>query len=161
MQSSKLPTWEYIIEESLSRLNMFLREGNWYGRENEVINLFAHHFLMAHVGEGPFLDPSQIGIEVAVKQIPKVGRKKLVRKDLVLWNEPFGTVWEGIVPKNSPAAILEWKVGRIAECDADIKWLLNYTNIYPQVLGYSICVFTKNKGGFWFKKVIGGRAEDL
>jgi hypothetical protein len=153
-------TWEHVIEESLRSLNKYLSESTWYGRENEVVNLFAHHFLMRHLGELPFLDPSQIGIEVAVKQIPKAGRKKLVRKDLVLWNNPLETVWKDGVAKNIPAAILEWKIGKIAKCDADIEWLLDYTKIYPHVLGYSICAFTKDKRGVCYKKVVGGRIRD-
>lgn len=124
-QGQGMVAWEQIIEESLSNLASFLAEGTWYGRENEVVNLFAHHFLMRHLGKGPLLDPSQIGIEVAVRQIPKVGGKKLVRKDLVLWNNLLETVWEDGAIKNVPAVILEWKTGKIGKCDADIKWLLN------------------------------------
>ena len=140
-------------------LGAFLAEGTWYGRENEVVNLFAHHFLMRHLGKGPFIDPSQIGIEVAVQQIPKAGRKKLVRKDLVLWNRPLETVWEGGVAKNIPAAILEWKTGKAAKCEADIKWLLDFTRIYPDVLAYSICAFIGKKRGISFKKIIRGRVR--
>lgn len=151
--------WERIIDGSLRSLGAFLAEGTWYGRENEVINLFAHRFLMETLGKGPLKDPSQIGIEVAVRQIPREGAKELVRKDLVLWNRQLETVWESGVAKNIPAAILEWKTGKAAKCDADIKWLLDFTRIYPDVLAYSICAFIGKKGGISFKKIIRGRVR--
>ena len=149
--------WERIIDGSLYSLSDFLTEGTWYGRENEVVNLFAHRFLLKTLGKGPLNDPSQIGIEVAVKQIPKVGGKKLVRKDLVLWDRPRETVWEGRAARNSPAVIMEWKTGRIAKCDADIKWLLRYTKLYPHILGYSVCAFIENNRGIRFRKIVNGQ----
>jgi hypothetical protein len=155
------PPWELIIEESLFELGTFLAEGNWYGRENEVINLFAHRFLMRRSGAGPLVDSSQIGIEVAVGQIPKAGGKRLVRKDLVLWNEPLETAWGTGLILNSPAVILEWKTDNIAKCNADIEWLQAYTKMNPRVLGYSICAFIKNKKGIWFRKIVKGKAGML
>ena len=149
-------SWERIIEESLNSLGSFLAESTWCGRENEVVNLFAHHFLMRHLGKGPFMDPSQIGIEVAVQQIPRAGGKKLVRKDLVLWNRPLETVWKDDAIKNLPAVILEWKTGKATRCDADIEWLLEYTKTYPDVHGYSVCAFLKDMRGVRFRKVSRG-----
>jgi hypothetical protein len=151
--------WERIIDGSLQSLGAFLAEGTWYGRENEVVNLFAHHFLMRHLGKGPFIDPSQIGIEVAVQQIPRVGGKRLVRKDLVLWNGPLETVWVDGAIKNSPAVILEWKTGDIGKCDVDIKWLKTHTQIYPHILGYSVCALIKDKRGIWFRKILKGKVK--
>jgi hypothetical protein len=145
--------WESSIEDSLKELSAFLADSNWFGRENEIINLFAHRFLLAQLNKGPLTDLSQIGIEVAVKQLPRARGKKLVRKDLVLWNHPLETVWADGTAFNSPAAILEWKTGKITYCETDISWLQAYTQIYPQVLGYSICAFIGDKRGIWYRKI--------
>ena len=114
---------------------------------------------MTKLNKKSLIDPSQIGIEVAVKQISKAGGKKLVRKDLVLWNHPLETVWGTGATLNSPAAILEWKTEKIAKCTADIDWLQAYTEIYPNVLGYSICAFIGNKRGIWLRKVTKGQVS--
>ena len=37
-----------IIETALNDLNDYLKDSNWFGRENEVVNLFAHTFLQKH-----------------------------------------------------------------------------------------------------------------
>ena len=67
-------------------LDNFLRHSDWFGRENEIINLFAHKFLAMRLGQTPLMSLTQIGIEVAVKQIHDRNKgKKFVRKDLVLW----------------------------------------------------------------------------
>ena len=150
-------SWESIIDESLKRLNTFLQKGNWFGRENEIINLFAHHFLIEQMNRGPLLALSQIGIEVAVRQVPQAGKKKLVRKDLVLWRDPLQTVWESGRAVNNPAVILEWKTNNTKRCDVDIEWLLAYTRLHPQVLGYSLCVFMKGKKDIWCRKIRRGK----
>src|SRR4030042_4395548 len=108
-------TWESIIDESLKELNSFLQEGDWFGRENEIINLFAHRFLIKRINVGPLIDLSQIGIEVAVKQVPLANKKKLVRKDLWLWKDPLQTVWGSGRVVNDPAVILEWKINKISK----------------------------------------------
>ena len=126
---------------------------------DEIINLFAHRFLLTRLNNRLLIDLSQIGIEVAVKQIPKAGGKKLVRKDLVIWNYPLETVWGTGAALNSPAAILEWKTEKIAKCAMDIDWLQAYTEIYPNVLGYSICAFIGDKRGIWFRKVTKGQVS--
>ena len=154
-------SWESIIDESLVELDSFLQEGNWFGRENEIINLFAHRFLIKRIKVGPLIDPSQIGVEVAVKQVPQVGKKKLVRKDLVLWGEPLQTVWGSGRILNDPAVILEWKINEIKKCAVDIEWLLAYTKLHPQVLGYSICVFMNDKKDIWFRKIKRGEVVSV
>ena len=151
--------WDQIIEDSLNELSCFLNSNRWRGRENEVVNLFAHRFLWSHLGEGPFVDPSQIGIEVAVGQIPKAGAKKLVRKDLVLWNKPLETVWGTEKVFNAPAVILEWKANRIAKCATDIEWLQAFTRLNPEVLGYSVCAFLEQERGISFTRVAKGKVE--
>jgi hypothetical protein len=59
--------WQIIIERSLHGLDGFLNESTWRGRENEVVNLFAHSFLTREIkDEGPLTSISQVSIEVAV-----------------------------------------------------------------------------------------------
>lgn len=151
--------WHQIIENSLNELSCFLNSNHWRGRENEVVNLFAHRFLWSHLGEGPFIDPSQIGIEVAVKQIPRTGCKKLVRKDLVLWNKPLETVWGTEKGFNAPAVIMEWKADKIAKCAIDLRWLQAFTRLNTQVLGYSVCAFLEQERRITFYRVSKGKVE--
>ena len=107
-------SWETLIEHSLRDLDYFLKISDWFGRENEIINLFAHKFLFRYLGRPPLKSLTQIGIEFAVKQIKDRSKaKKFVRKDLVLWPEEDQTVWGS--DKNSynvPAAIIEWKMNK-------------------------------------------------
>lgn len=144
--------WPKHIEASLARLGAFLRETSWYGRENELVNLFAHQFLAS--GE---VHPAQLGIEVAVKQLRREGGKALVRKDLVIWNRPNETVWVNGTPVNDPAAVVEFKVNDHEKCAPDIQWLTEYTQKYPRVLGYSVCGFLKKDRGVSFVRVSNGR----
>jgi hypothetical protein len=97
------------LESSLVWLDAFIKKSFLHGRENEVVNLFAHAFLAKH------LDISRVGIEVSVKQLSGPGRKGLVRKDLVIWGKENGTVWNGKrEPVNDPLAVIEWK-GKIVK----------------------------------------------
>ena len=85
-----------------------------YARENELVSLFAFGALAATVRPGLQLHSLlQIGIEVAVRQKRgRVGAKKAVRKDLVIWTAPGKTLWnsDGDI-ENKPLAIVEWKGG--------------------------------------------------
>lgn len=124
------------IEAGLDRLASYLQQEPWYGRENELVNLFAHRCLIPDL-----VPPGKIGIEVAVKQLPRPGRKALVRKDLVIWPEADQTVWVKDNPTNDPAVIVEFKVNDERKCARDIDWLCDYTTMFPTVLGYSVCGF--------------------
>lgn len=133
-----------IINSALNDFENFLKDSDWYGRENEAVNIFVHKFLSKYIGKSPLVSLDQIGIEVAVKQLPSTNGKELVRKDLVLWKYGDTSVWNGkgeIV--NIPLAIIEWKVNDISKCEYDINWLKEYIKIYPSVLGYSVCAFVK------------------
>src|SRR4030095_1492614 len=78
-------TWIEIIESAFGKLDTFLRTSDWWGRENEVVNLYAHRFLAEHASsQGPLYSLRQVGIEVAVRQLSGRG-KFYVRKDLVIW----------------------------------------------------------------------------
>lgn len=140
-----------IIEKGFDELAGFLEESGWYGRENEVVNLFCHSFLAKHVSL------AQVGIEVAVKQLPSDNGKALVRKDLVIWGADYQTVWNDLrEPVNDPVAIIEWKTNSLAKCTGDIEWLKKYTKIYPNVTGYSVCVFIKDSREIKYTKVKNG-----
>jgi len=140
-------TWENIIESSLSGLNSFLKESNWKGRENEVVNLFAHCFLVHEVkDEGPLTSISQVAIEVAVPQVAK-SRKKYVRKDLVIWPRPLMTAWS---EDSLPAVIMEWKRDDPSACTSDVEWLSLFTARYPKTLGVAVCAFISvSRGVDW------------
>lgn len=144
-------TWRGIIEVSLQRLDGFLKTSAWVGRENEVVNLFAHRFLpMELAADSPLAALDQIGIEVAVPQVtPSV--KKYVRKDLVLWSEGLHSPWHPEAP--SPAAIIEWKVTDRVRCEADIEWLRLFTTRFPGTLGYSVCALMDGERGLHWTRV--------
>ena len=62
--------WQALIETQLQALDQFLKQSTWYGRENELVNLFAHEFLPRAVSDScPLKSLTQIGIEVAVRQV--------------------------------------------------------------------------------------------
>lgn len=133
-------TWQMIIETSLDRFGEFIKDSSWFGRENEAVNLFAHRFLPLEMGEdSPFFSLEQIGIEVAVSQVapnPKpFGRKKLVRKELVLWNDGAHNPWHQSRP--APAAVIEWKVERASPFQGDVEWLCRFTERFPETIGYA------------------------
>jgi len=134
--------WQALIETQLQALDQFLKQSTWYGRENELVNLFAHEFLPRAVSDScPLKSLTQIGIEVAVRQVTG-SCKRFVRKDLVLWPFPQMTAWPDGSP---PAAIIEWKRGTTAGHPRDIKWLALYTGQYPQTVGVAVCVALDGK----------------
>lgn len=158
MKSLKM-TWEILIEKSLMELDYFLRNSDWFGRENEIINLFAHKFLTRYSGKPPLKSLTQIGIEVSVKQIQDTNNgKKFVRKDLVLWSEEDQTVWsKNKSTYNMPAAIIEWKINNESSCEYDIDWLSEYTSENTSCVGYSVCVHTNRNKHIVFVKVKEGQ----
>lgn len=153
-----MTTWEQVIEAALLDLGGFLRGSDWYGRENELVDLFAHSFLAGRAGpEGP-IRASQLGIEVAVKQLRRAGGKALVRKDLVIWPKPNQTVWADRTAAHDPAAIVEFKVNNSKNCAPDLAWLSNYTKLYPSVVGFSACGFIHELRGVSFVRITRGVA---
>jgi hypothetical protein len=147
-------TWRSIIEVSLQRLDGFLKTSAWVGRENEVVNLFAHRFLPMELAPGsPLAALDQIGIEVAVPQVT-ASVKKYVRKDLVLWNDGLHNPWHSDGP--SPAAIIEWKVVDRTRCDPDIEWLRLFARRFPGTLGYSVCALMDGERGLHWTRVEAG-----
>jgi hypothetical protein len=143
-----------IIELALKDFDKFLKNSDWYGRENEVVNIFAHKFLVAYLAEPPLISLDQIGIEVAVKQLKSENAKDLVRKDLVIWKSGVSSVWNGNREvSNSPLAIVEWKVNKISKCSYDIEWLQKYTKLHPETLGYSVSANIKENRGAKYTRI--------
>jgi len=117
---------------------------DWWGRENEMVNLFAWSHLAKQVRANTiFSNVGQIGIEVAVRQLPKEVLLKIhptsqrpksdVRKDLVIWPSARMSLWKANLPGNEPLAIMEWKVNHFLNRAAhqknrrdyllDVEWL--------------------------------------
>lgn len=122
-------------------------DGTWSGRrEREAVSLFAFGPLLEQVGSnGTLKDTAQIGLEVAVPQVP-VGdeddlenKKNQVCKDLVIWPEPAMTCWdEDGQPTAVPLAVLEWKYDQSSVSEYDVNWLDAFTSEYPECTGYAI-----------------------
>jgi hypothetical protein len=134
-----------IILRSLESFIVDIRRRRWFGRENEAINFFVFGHLLDHIDpNGPFHDPAQVGIEVAVKQVS--GRKcakEKVRKDLVIWRKPGDNYWiRGRKRARPPLAIIEWKVIRNKPVKAnsryDIDWLKTFTGAHRKTVGFAI-----------------------
>jgi len=151
-----MSNWADPIDAALLGLGRFLRSSDWHGRENELVNLFAHSFLAGSRGPTGAIHAAQLGIEVAVKQLDLPGAKNVVRKDLVLWNKPNETVWVKGAATNVPAAVVEFKVNDNRKCTPDLEWLTAYTSLYPSVLGYSVCGFIEERRGVSFVRISKG-----
>ena len=149
-----------IVEQSL---RSFYEDicSDWGGRENEMVNLYAHGHLAKFVRPQTILnDLSQIGIEVAVQQLPREvllkwnpqaqKPKKDVRKDLVLWPSARMCLWKDNVPSNEPLAIMEWKVNHVRnhashrknqrDYPLDVNWLCG-TSLRSEMenfIGYAV-----------------------
>ena len=146
---------EQLIRRSLISLHGFLVQGTWHGREREVVSLYAFgHLLPEMTANG--MDPTQIGIEVAVPQVPRENHRRKdpdVCKDLVIWPEPSMTTWKSESEKGRfPSAILEWKtrnntLPRSSPDSLDrafhenIDWLQQFANMAPEGwTGYAVSV---------------------
>lgn len=103
---------ESLVAPALRSFHADLGAGGWFGRENEVVNLFAFGHLLPRLAAAQ-VAPTQLGIEVAVPQIPRADhprRRPDVRKDLVIWPEPRMTCWRSPTEnRQRPSAVLEWK----------------------------------------------------
>ncbi|MDP8245456.1 MAG: hypothetical protein P9L94_15330 [Candidatus Hinthialibacter antarcticus] len=141
-----------IIQLSLTEMCEFIKGNKWIGREGEVISLYVLGLLQHKFKTGTcFNDPTQIGIEVAVKQIDKDGKKKVnkdkVNKDLVIWKKPRETCFDNdMKPVKSPISIMEWKVRhhdekyirkKIKDHQKDIDWLIRFSKGKQDFVGYA------------------------
>ena len=142
-----------IVRTAISSFYLDLSGSGWCGREREMVSLFAFAHL-ADCLKGTVFTLAQIGIEVAVPQLPAdsrhPGRKGTVCKDLVIWREPKSTMWAMDGEFREPWSVMEWKVvhpfnrrlrsGILAERQADILWLQQKSIAVAGLVGYSLFV---------------------
>jgi hypothetical protein len=86
---------DLLIRNTLIDFVEFVQRTGWYGREHEAVSLYTFGFLAPKCDPNSlFRDPTQIGIDVAVRQLSGPRRKALVCNDLIIWPEPGGTCWD-------------------------------------------------------------------
>ena len=126
-----------------------------FARERELVSLFVFaHLLPTLASRRPVCVPGQIGIEVAVPQrrdLPNRRRDPDVCKDVVLWDRPGMTCWDGDGRAiHFPRAVIEWKSinrkdppptarrKRVLEHPADVEWLRWFVQQAPDLEGYAV-----------------------
>jgi hypothetical protein len=131
---------DFLIRESLLDFVKFVARTDWRGREREAVSLYAFGFLVPKCNPHTSLrDPTQIGVEGAVRQHPGPRRKKLACKDIVIWPIPAGTCWDKSgKPTQNPLAILEWKTRTDKVSARDEDWLKEFSEEVPSFTGYAI-----------------------
>ena len=142
---------ETIIKRALDNFLKDIKQKHWIGRENEAISLFVFGHLLKEVKPNSiFYDASQIAIECAVLQNPGSVKRKgkhQVRKDLIIWHNPGMNCWnENKEPKNTPLAIMEWKLlgfrkpnkGELKNSEYDMQWLKNFSSGKNNFIGYAV-----------------------
>jgi len=153
---------EHLLARALLDFDLWLQSSDWKARENECVNQFAHAHLAKQITPGRVLfDFAQIGIEVAVPQLPALGRKAAVRKDLVVWSKPGMTAFDGdFRPVQAPIAIIEWKPRSNKLCAVNLDWLSQFTRAYPGCFGAVVTVdFKKSGSRLHTAAVRGGEVE--
>lgn len=171
-ESMLITDLDSIIEQSLRSFYEDI-SSEWCGRENEMVNLYALGHLAKHCVAGTILtELTQLGIEVAVCQLPPdpkhTGRRKTVRKDLVIWPKGRMTLW----PQNEPLAIMEWKVNHVfnhaahqknrREHEDDIQWLRETSvRVAGDFIGYAVLVEgTRNPRELTCVRLCAGNDDD-
>lgn len=155
MQSTDL---DVAIKDSLRSFYQGISSPNWCSREREMVSLFALGHLARHCAPGGLLCLTQIGIEVAVRQLPRCeshpGRKGTVCKDLVIWSAPNMTLWNSERQVHyEPLAVMEWKVNYCLETErgcvkpdnrpkhsSDIEWLKEKSSSVVDFIGYAVFI---------------------
>lgn len=84
-----------IISSSPRSFYTDISTSNWHGRERGMVSLFALGHLSQHCDRDGSLRLTQIGIEIAVRQLPGDKRRHNVCKDSVIWPEEEMTCWDG------------------------------------------------------------------
>jgi len=119
-------------------------DAGWFAKEHDCVNRFAMAHLVPACASGCVLhDPAQIGIEVAVKQPRRFGKKRAVNRDIVIWEHANGTCWnQRMRPALAPLAVLEWKSQhprqRKQTTAKDRAWLCAFTRDNLGRVGYSV-----------------------
>lgn len=106
----------------------------------EAVSLYAFRFLVSrHRPDGVLREPTQIGLDVAVRQLAGLDRKAHVCKDLVLWPEPAGGYWDS--PAQPPAAPLPSLNGRpVLRRSLPTKWLLKFSAESSAFVGFAVSI---------------------
>ena len=131
-----------VLHDSLRRFTADVFKSAWRGREREAISLYAFGYLTIECHRGAVLEhASQIGIEVAVPQLPGAKRKRQVCKDLVTWPRPMMTCRnKDGAPVIHPLAVLQWKTGTAPVANDDFRWLSGYSRRNPGVAAYAVAL---------------------
>ena len=135
-----------FLDEALEEFGTWLGTNDWWGKEYDCVNLFAHKFLFDRIAAGAAIEcPTQVSIESSVKQ-PSGYTKKTSRKDVVIWSKPEQTAWsrdgEAV---NTPRVVMEWKTYRNRKVKDeffpyDEKWIKRFTRENPKSFGYVVTV---------------------
>ena len=131
-----------VIRRSLKDLARDVFGKNWFGRERELVSLYAFAHLLRYCRAGQVLShPTQIVLDGAVSQIPGPNRKPLVCKDLVIWPEPGMTSWnEDKEPVRYSLVVMQWKVNVTAVSHADVNWLCAFSRGREIFVGDAVCL---------------------
>ena len=143
--SRQIRQMDRLVRETLNEFSDHLDKQQFSGKEHDLVNRYAHGFLMARCSPRSFLKhPTQIGIEVGVAQPKGSGfLRPAARKDLVIWPKPWMSCWNASwEAENHPIAVLEWKVRVKAtelRCDRhDENWLTAFSKWQPDFVGYAV-----------------------
>lgn len=146
-QFLSIPQIDNLVRPTLVDFTAWVFDNKWVGKEREAVNLYAMGYLLKKCEEGtPFHDPTQVAIEVLIRQPDGFGSKHSAARDLVIWRRPRQNAWARnkkgsfpqLIAETHPISILEWKVGRPAVDEKDIRWLKGYANERKKFVGYAI-----------------------
>lgn len=135
---------DQILQRAFTAFHAGFEGVIWRGKERDYVNRFVMGYLVPECSPGRLLGhPTQLGIEVPVKQPSGIGEKRTAPKDLVIWPQPFMSCWSGDWdPVHAPLAVVEWKAQRPAaskpDPQGDRKWLQAFTAENPTSLGYAV-----------------------
>lgn len=142
------------VEDSLIEFSDWYLSCNWYGKERDCVNLFAHNFLASGIDPGAAIKHlGQIRIESPVPQpTPMRFKRYAAAKDLVIWKDSLTTAWdENYQAVNSPLLVMEWKTKRIGNKserydDHDTDWLEQFTKENSKSYGYLVRTYYGPRG---------------
>lgn len=159
-----------VLRRSLRTLFGDLSSPSWYGREREIVSLFAFgHLVRLCRKSGVLFDPAQIGIEVAVPQINrKSGAKAYVCKDVVIWRSPKMTSWNTEGRRNLLCVIEFKSINRNdaktterrkkAEHRSDVDWLCRTSKLAAGFVGYAVLIDQRSRVTLKCARALNGRA---
>jgi hypothetical protein len=135
-----------LLADTLPQFIADIHKVKWRGKERDCVNLFAMGYLIdACIKKNyPFLThPTQIGIEMPVGKPRRLGTRKSLSKDLVIWRDPWTNCWgPGWNPTRSPLAVIEWKVTRGSKggknAGHEKTWLSAFARSNPKSVGYAV-----------------------